>query len=253
MKDIKDAKGNILLAFAILLFLFTLCIVIYNLNWSKEEAMNVSTNISFDGGTDALSQELQYIIPYVDVNNPAYVTAYQDKDVTIKDINNDILLTKGYFNNVGSDSFDSGELGSKISDLYGSDLFIVNKDFNVNGKNDCSYDNHKYICKENTYNGIMYKADRDIININISDNNIYLTEDILFYSEEKIQNITEYKVYTNGLYEIVILTFTSNDIDKENVSFDEYIVDNLSGLRVQYQSSFVINDDKYNWTGTVIL
>ena len=99
----------------------------------------------------------------------------------------------------------------------------------------------------------MYKADRDIININISDNNIYLTEDILFYSEEKIQNITEYKVYTNGLYETVILTFTSNDIDKENVSFDEYIVDNLSGLRVEYQSRFVINDDKYNWIGTVIL
>ena len=253
MKNIKDAKGNILLAFAILLFLFTLCIVIYNVNWDKKDAMNVSTNISFDGGTDALSQELQYIIPYVTTNNPVYVTAYQDKDVGISDVNNDILLTKGYFYNMESNTFDSGVLLSNISDLYGSDLFVVYKDFNVNGKNSCTYSNHKYSCSENSYNGILYKADRDIININISDNNIYLTEDILFYSEEKIQNITEYKVYTNGLYETVILTFTSNDIDKENVSFDEYIVDNLSGLRVQYQSSFVINDDKYNWTGTVIL
>ena len=253
MKNIKDAKGNILLAFAILLFLFTLCIVIYNVNWDKKDAMNVSTNISFDGGTDALSQELQYIIPYVTTNNPVYVTAYQDKDVGISDVNNDILLTKGYFYNMESNTFDSGVLLSNISDLYGSDLFVVYKDFNVNGKNSCTYSNHKYSCSENSYNGILYKADRDISNINISDNNIYLTEDILFYSEEKIQNITEYKVYTNGLYETVILTFTSNDIDKENVSFDEYIVDNLRGLRVQYQSSFVINDDKYNWTGTVIL
>ena len=253
MKNIKDAKGNILLAFAILLFLFTLCIVIYNVNWDKKDAMNVSTNISFDGGTDALSQELQYIIPYVTTNNPVYVTAYQDKDVGISDVNNDILLTKGYFYNMESNTFDSGVLLSNISDLYGSDLFVVYKDFNVNGKNSCTYSNHKYSCSENSYNGILYKADRDISNINISDNNIYLTEDILFYSEEKIQNITEYKVYTNGLYETVILTFTSNDIDKENVSFDEYIVDNLSGLRVEYQSSFVINDDKYNWIGTVIL
>ena len=253
MNDIKDAKGNILLAFAVLLLLFTVCIVIYNVNWNKKDAMNVSTNISFDGGTDALSQELQHIIPYVTINNPVYVTAYQDKNVTISDVNNDILLTKGYFNNMESDNFDSGELLSKISDLYGSDLFVVYKVFNVNGKNACTYSDHKYTCSENSYNGILYKADRDISNINISDSTIYLTENILFYSEERFQNVTEYKVYTNGLYETVVLTFTSNDIAKENVPFDEYVIDNLGDLRVQYQSSFVINDDKYNWTGTVIL
>ena len=44
-----------------------------------------------------------------------------------------------------------------------------------------------------------------------------------------------------------------NVIFEENVTFEEYIIDNLGGLRVQYQSSFVINDDKYNWIGTVIL
>lgn len=253
MNDIKDAKGNILLAFAVLLLLFTVCIVIYNVNWNKKDAMNVSTNISFDGGTDALSQELQYIIPYVTINNPVYVTAYQDKNVTISDVNNDILLTKGYFNNMESDNFDSGELLSKISDLYGSDLFIVNKSFNVNGSNECIYSDRVYTCNKVDYNGILYKADRDISNINISEDTIYLTEDILFYSEERIQNVTEYKVYNNGLYERVVLTFTSNDLESENVSFEQYIVDNLSGLRVQYQSSFVINDDKYNWIGTVIL
>ena len=254
MNDIKDAKGNILLAFAILLLLFTICIVFYNINWgNKNNNMNVSTNITFDGGTDTLSQELQYIIPYVTINDPVYVTAYQDKDVKISDVNNDILLTKGYFNNMESNTFDSGELIFKISDLYGSDLFIVNKNFNVNGTNECNYSDRKYTCSEKNYNGISYKADRDITNISIGDDKIYLTEDILFYSEEKIQNITEYKIYNNGLYETVVLTFSSNDIDEKNVTFEEYIIDNLGGLRVQYQSSFVINDDKYNWIGTVIL
>lgn len=254
MKDIKDAKGSILLAFAILLLLFTICIVMYNINWGNENnKMSINTNITFDGGDDALSQELQYIIPYVTTNSTEYVTAYQDKEVEVSDVNNDVLLTKGYFNNMESNTFDSGVLLSKISDLYGSDLFIVNKSFNVNGSNECIYSDRVYTCNEVDYNGILYKADRDISNINISEDTIYLTEDILFYSEEKIQNITEYKVYNNGLYERVVLTFTSNDLESENVSFEQYIVDNLSGLRVQYQSSFIMNDDNYNWIGTVIL
>lgn len=252
MNDIKDVKENIILSFAILLFLFTLCIVIYNINWNNNDLIDVSTNISFDGGNDALSQELQNIIPYVTLCNPKYVTAYQNKEVSINDIDNDILLTKGYFYAMKSNYFDSGELLLNISNLYGNDLFIVNKDFNVNGKNYCTYNNHKYSCDEIDYNGILYKANRDIFNINIGNDIIYLTENILFYSEEKIQNITEYKVYNNGLYENVVLTFTSNDIDRKNVTFEEYI-DNLTNLRVQYQSSFVINNDKYNWIGTVIL
>lgn len=255
MKDIKDAKGNILLAFAILLLLFTICIVMYSINWGNDKSnrMNVDTNITFDGGDDALSQELQYIIPFVTTNNIDYVTAYQDKEVRVSAVNNDILLTKGYFNNMESNTFDSGVLLSKISDLYGSDLFIVNKSFNVNGSNECIYSDRVYTCNKVDYNGILYKADRDISNINISDSTIYLTENILFYSEERFQNVTEYKVYTNGLYETVVLTFTSNDLESENVSFEQYIVDNLSGLRVQYQSSFIMNDGNYNWIGTVIL
>ena len=255
MKDIKDAKGNILLAFAILLLLFTICIVMYSINWrnDKSNRMNGDTNITFDGGDDALSQELQYIIPYVTTNSTEYVTAYQDKEVRVSDVNNDILLTKGYFNNMESNTFDSGVLLSKISDLYGSDLFIVNKSFNVNGSNECIYSDRVYTCNKVDYNGILYKADRDISNINIGEDVIYLTEDILFYSEERIQNVTEYKVYNNGLYERVVLTFTSNDLESENVSFEQYIVDNLSGLRVQYQSSFIMNNENYNWIGTVIL
>ena len=77
MKDIKDAKGSILLAFSILLLLFTICIVMYSINWDtdKSNKMNVNTNITFDGGDDALSQELQYIIPFVTTNPVFAVTA----------------------------------------------------------------------------------------------------------------------------------------------------------------------------------
>lgn len=253
--DVKDAKGNVLLAFAILLLLFTICIVVYTNGWFKsmDEDMDVTTNISFDGGVDSLSKELQYIIPYVNVSDPVYVTAYQDDETAIDDIHNDILLTKGYFNNMESNSFSSGLLLSKISDLYGSDFIIVNKSFNVNGKNSCVYEDQSYKCETLEYKGKLYKADRKIENINITNNEIKLTENILFYSEEKVMDMTYYNVYNNGLYETIVLSFTSNDVARENITLEEYIEKNLNNRRIGYQSSFVINNNKYNWIGTVIL
>lgn len=254
--DIKNEKENMLLGFIILLLVIALCSFLYINGYIKSDNidgdMNINTIINFDGGTDSLSKELQNLIPYVTINNKDYKTAYQDKYVTISDINNDILLTKGIYS-TSKNNLSANQLIDIISNMYGNDIFIVNKSFTVNGKNYCNYENDTYTCEILEYDGILYKADRDIANISIGDDKIYLTEDILFYSEEKIQNITEYKIYNNGLYETVVLTFSSNDIDEKNVTFEEYIIDNLGGLRVQYQSSFVINDDKYNWIGTVIL
>src|SRR5690625_3545896 len=93
--NVKDIKTNVVLAFIILLLLFTICLVLYS-KWNNEK-IDVNTNINFEGGNDLLSQELQNIIPYVTTNNPGYLMAYQDKYVTLKQIDNDILLTKGYF------------------------------------------------------------------------------------------------------------------------------------------------------------
>lgn len=248
--SVKDVKSSVFLAFIILLLLFTICLVLYS-KWNKED-IDVTTNIFFDGGTDSLSQELQYIIPFVTTNNEQYVTAYQKDYVTLNQVHNDILLTKGYFHHQ-ENVFSSGILISSLNNLYGSEAFIVNKNFNVNGKNNCIYDNNVYSCTLEDYNGILYKADRDIVNVNINDNKLSLIENILFYSEETIQGVTYYRIYNNGLYETSTLTITSNDLKKANVSFDNYISNNLSDSRVTYQSDFVINENNYNWIGTGII
>lgn len=252
--DAKEGKENIILGFIIFILLLVICILLYVNNWINKDSsdMDVNTVVNFDGGTDSLSLELENLIPYVTVNNKEYKSAYQDKLVTIKDIDNKILLTKGMYS-VSESKIDSNELINIVSNMYGNDKIIVNESFNVNGKNNCEYINQEYVCNILDYEGILYKADRDIENISISDDKIYLDESILFYSEESIDGVVEYKVYSNGLYEEVLLEFNSNDVNEDNLTLDEYINKHLTRRRVSYRSSFIINNDHYNWIGTEIL
>ena len=252
--DAKEGKQNIILGFIIFILLLVICILLYVNNWINKDSsdMDVNTVVNFDGGTDSLSLELENLIPYVTVNNKEYKSAYQDKLVTIKDIDNKILLTKGMYS-VSESKIDSNELINIVSNMYGNDKIIVNESFNVNGKNNCEYINQEYVCNILDYEGILYKADRDIENISISDDKIYLDESILFYSEESIDGVVEYKVYSNGLYEEVLLEFNSNDVNEDNLTLDEYINKHLTRRRVSYRSSFIINNDHYNWIGTEIL
>lgn len=252
--DAKEGKENIILGFIIFILLLVICILLYVNNWINKDSsdMDVNTVVNFDGGTDSLSIELENLIPYVTVNNKEYKSAYQDKLVTIKDIDNKILLTKGMYS-VSESKMDSNELIDIVSNMYGNDKIIVNESFNVNGKNNCEYINQEYVCNILDYEGILYKADRDIENISISDDKIYLDESILFYSEESIDGVVEYKVYSNGLYEEVLLEFNSNDVNEDNLTLDEYINKHLTRRRVSYRSSFIINNDHYNWISTEIL
>ena len=252
--DAKEGKENIILGFIIFILLLVICILLYVNNWINKDSsdMDVNTVVNFDGGTDSLSLELENLIPYVTVNNKEYKSAYQDNLVTIKDIDNKILLTKGMYS-VSESKIDSNELINIVSNMYGNDKIIVNESFNVNGKNNCEYINQEYVCNILDYEGILYKADRDIENISISDDKIYLDESILFYSEESIDGVVEYKVYSNGLYEEVLLEFNSNDVNEDNLTLDEYINKHLTRRRVSYRSSFIINNDHYNWIGTEIL
>lgn len=252
--DTKEGKENIILGFIIFILLLVICILLYVNNWINKDSsdMDVNTVVNFDGGTDSLSLELENLIPYVTVNNKEYKSAYQDKLVTIKDIDNKILLTKGMYS-VSESKIDSNELINIVSNMYGNDKIIVNESFNVNGKNNCEYINQEYVCNILDYEGILYKADRDIENISISDDKIYLDESILFYSEESIDGVVEYKVYSNGLYEEVLLEFNSNDVNEDNLTLDEYINKHLTRRRVSYRSSFIINNDHYNWISTEIL
>ena len=252
--DAKEGKENIILGFIIFILLLVICILLYVNNWINKDSsdMDVNTVVNFDGGTDSLSIVLENLIPYVTVNNKEYKSAYQDKLVTIKDIDNKILLTKGMYS-VSESKIDSNELINIVSNMYGNDKIIVNESFNVNGKNNCEYINQEYVCNILDYEGILYKADRDIENISISDDKIYLDESILFYSEESIDGVVEYKVYSNGLYEEVLLEFNSNDVNEDNLTLDEYINKHLTRRRVSYRSSFIINNDHYNWISTEIL
>ena len=97
--DAKEGKENIILGFIIFILLLVICILLYVNNWINKDSsdMDVNTVVNFDGGTDSLSLELENLIPYVTVNNKEYKSAYQDKLVTIKDIDNKILLTKGMY------------------------------------------------------------------------------------------------------------------------------------------------------------
>lgn len=252
--DTKEGKENIILGFIIFILLLVICILLYVNNWINKDSsdMDINTVVNFDGGVDSLSLELENLIPYVTVNNKEYKSAYQDNLVTIKDIDNKILLTKGMYS-VSESKIDSNELINIVSNMYGNDKIIVNESFNVNGKNNCEYIDQEYVCNIIDYEGILYKADRDIENISISDDKIYLDESILFYSEESIDGVVEYKVYSNGLYEEVLLEFNSNDVNEDNLTLDEYINKHLTRRRVSYRSSFVINNDHYNWVSTEIL
>ena len=251
MKKEKNVKSYVILSFVIIILLFTICIAIYK-NGQNENLFEVKTSFRVNNENDLFSLQLQNIIPYVTTNDTKYITAYQDRNVNISKIHNDIILTKGYFNNIKDNEFKSSVLLDKISELYGNDIFIVHKAFNVNGKDDCEYVDNTYRCNENSYDGILYKADRRIINTDIGSDFIYLTEDVLFYSEESIQNITYYNIYENGLYDKVVLSFTSNDVDKENITLSDYFAKYLDNKRVEYKSKFGINNDHYYWIGTDI-
>lgn len=251
MKKENNVKSYVILSFAIIILLFTICIAIYK-NGQNEDLFEVKTSFRVNNENDLFSLQLQNIIPYVTTNDTKYITAYQDRNVNISKIHNDIILTKGYFNNIKDNEFKSSVLLDKISELYGNDIFIVHKAFNVNGKDNCEYVDNTYRCNENSYDGILYKADRKIINTDIGNDFIYLTEDVLFYSEESIQNITYYNIYENGLYDKVVLSFTSNDVDKENITLSDYFAKYLDNKRVEYKSKFGINNDHYYWIGTDI-
>lgn len=251
MKKENNVKSYVILSFVIIILLFTICIAIYK-NGQNEDLFEVKTSFRVNNENDLFSLQLQNIIPYVTTNDTKYITAYQDRNVNISKIHNDIILTKGYFNNIKDNEFKSSVLLDKISELYGNDIFIVHKAFNVNGKDNCEYVDNTYRCNENSYGGILYKADRKIINTDIGNDFIYLTEDVLFYSEESIQNITYYNIYENGLYDKVVLSFTSNDVDKENITLSDYFAKYLDNKRVEYKSKFGINNDHYYWIGTDI-
>lgn len=247
----EQVKSDLILTIAIMTLLFVICVVLYSDVFKHDAQMDINTSINLYGGNDILSQELQKKIPYVETKDNKYLTAYQNGTATINNIHNDILLDIAY--NLLDFNSKSEDYIAKIKELYLDNFFIINKSFNVNGTDTCIFNqsNTEYTCDKEIYNGIKYKAIREIKNINIIDDKAYLFENILFYSTEIINGTTYYKIYDNGLYTNIVEAFTSLDLKRSGSTFDAYI-NNFLDNKVNYKSTFIKIDDNYKWTGTEI-
>lgn len=251
-ESFNQVKSNIILIIMFMALLFTICIVMYTDIFTRNIEMDINTNMGIKGGNDALSQELQNMIPYIKTTDIKYVTAYQNKKTNISSIHNDVILTKAFSTLEEKDLYDSGEFLKKINKFYGTKVFIVNESFMVNGKNLCIYKNNKYSCSSTNYNGIIYEAKRSIENLSIDDDNIYLYENILFFSTETINNITYYKIYKDGTYTELTDAFTNLDIEKDNTNLNTYLK-KYNDKKIEYKSTFIVTNEGYNWLSTEVL
>lgn len=92
----EHAKADVILIISIMTLLFTLCIVLYTDTFLRDTKMDIETSVELQGGKEASSIKLQELIPYQDIRNKKYVTAYQDKKTNIEDIHNSVILATAY-------------------------------------------------------------------------------------------------------------------------------------------------------------
>lgn len=242
-KKEQNAKKQATFVLAIMVFLFTYCYVMYT-GLGNNNAMH--TNVELIGGNDVISRRLQEIIPYTPKIDAKMVTAYQDKKIINTDIDNDILLMKAY-ETVENKTYMN--FNKVLERLYGTNLFLVNKNFNPTGKISCEYDNNtmKYTCTEEEYTGIIYDCARLINKLNINDNDYFLTEDIIFYSQEVSDGEILYKIYKDASYTEVVASFVEDNI---NMDIKQYLMNKYSIYINTYKSSFTVNNSTYRWLST---
>lgn len=247
-KSFEEAKTDIVLTLAIMAFLATFCFVFYT-GLFKDDNMDINTNIELQGGQDIISKKLQDIIPYLDTTDTKYETAYQNKTTNYSNIDNDIYLTKAYLSNT---LMETNNITKALSYMYGSSIFLVHKSFNVNGSINCVYDQDEntYACEELEYNKKLYKAARVIENISINNDDYYLLENVLFYTEETFNDSKYYVVYEDSTYTQDIATFTTKDIEKANTDFNTYIKENYEENFLTYRTKFTSEDTNYIWKKT---
>lgn len=238
----EKVKANIILIISFMIFLFTYCFVMYT-DMGSNKNVEINTNIEIKGGNDLVSQRLEEIIPYVTKTDALVKTAYQENLVNSDSIDNNVFLLKAYQN---SEDKSLKAFNEVLVRLYSNNLFIVNNDFNVDGTINCSYDSQtlNYHCNEQTYDGIRYKVYREINKLNIQENNYYLDENVIFYSEEGSSNNITYKIYSDSTYQNEVETFMLNS--------NETIEDVLKSKseKLQYRSKFMINKNNYRWLST---
>lgn len=250
-KKIEDIKLNIILIISIMMVLFIICLVLYSDTFKKFININLETNYTLSGGQDELSQSLEKLIPYTDSSSPKYLTAYQGGKTNINNIHNDVLLFKS-IESLDFTNLTTSNVQNALLKLYGQNYFITHNTFSINGVDMCLFDKeyNTYTCNKQNISIPLYKAYRKIAKIDINGEDTSLTENIIFYSEEVIDDTTIYKIYTDGTYQIITKAFTNHDLEEKNTTIELYL-DTLSNFYTTYVSSFKKNNDNYNWIGTV--
>ena len=246
-KKYIQVKNNIVVILIFMIFLFTLCFVLYSARNKNE--MDINTSIELDNGQDVISQNLQSIIPTSEKIDKNIRTAYQTKIATYREIDNDVFLMKAY---KLASNYSYKDMYNILKKIYGNNLFIINNSFNVNGIDKCNYDSALkiYKCKSVEYKGTTYGTYRKVERVNISNNNYYLTEKVVFYSTNNINDEIKYSVYTDSTYSDAIVNFTNNDFNTKDIGVEEYIAQNYYGNANIYRSKFILIKNNYQWVNT---
>lgn len=245
--DIEKVKANIILILAIMTLLFTICLIKYSDIFKQSAITDVNTEIEMLGGKDTMSLQLQKLIPYDSVSDPKYKTAYQGNKTNISSVHNNIILAAAK-ENLNKNNFTKKELIDQINLNYGKNVFVSHNDFQFHIYEACEYKENSYTCQETDYDGIVYKALRNITNLSINQE-IYLKEDILFISIETHETGLLYNIYEDGTYEHITASFSDKDIEQTNVNLENYLKQ-YEDKRVTYESKFIDNNNSYQWIST---
>ncbi len=244
----ENIKIEIILVISIMCVLYSICLVLYSPIFSNIKDFEVTTSLELSSSEISLAKKLTEIIPYAEITNLKYKTAYQKNPTSISNIPSSIITSTAY-RALNKNNFTKEELTDAITRLYKTDLFIMNESFTPNTHTFCKYNEPTYFCSDKSYLGIVYKVSRNFQNIIIKEAEIFLTEDILFYSEEKINDLIYYKIYSDSTYNDISLIFTTKDLEKENKELDQYLKEQSESW-FKYESTFKLNNQDYYWLKT---
>ena len=232
--------------FILMAFLFLFCFLCYTKVGRNIIIPQTPVNTEITDQDNVIAKRLAEIIPFVNINDLKYTTAYQEQKITNADIANEVFLKIAYDNITERNQ---SNFNDYITRLYGGNLFIINKSFNVDGVVTCTFkEDLSYDCLTKTYSGITYSLVRSITKLSIIDDDYYLNEDVIFYTFEEVNGKIIYTIYDNSNYQNKIATFT--DEERQNYAVTDYILAKYKTAIRKYQSKFIINNNTYRWQST---
>ena len=228
-KNLLKVQKNVTVILILMIFLFLFCFLFYTKVGRNIIIPQAPVNIEITDQDNAIAKRLQEIIPFVNTNDLKYTTAYQKEKITNAQITTEIFLKIAYDHTTVKNQ---NSFNTYITRLYGGNLFITNKSFNVDGVVNCTFNEKaNYDCTANAYHGLTYSLARRITKLNIIDDDYFLNEDVIFYTIAETNNEKIYTIYDDSQYTDYILAKYKTVINK-------------------YQSKLIINNNTYRWQST---